>query len=87
MIVVSGAWRQKDNTEFRNIYIREDIPPADRRKSTFECMRYKAAREGHEVSLSNDDGLLIIDPDGTAVFSLNNRFVKTNTQDHTDGED
>lgn len=66
-----------------SLKIYEDIPLDDRRKRTFERLRYKVTRERHEVSLSNDNDLLIIY--GTAVVTLSNGYVRTNTQYHSDG--
>jgi hypothetical protein len=43
-LVICGARRLKDHPEFRRIYIRDDIPLADRRRDTLERMKRRAER-------------------------------------------
>lgn len=81
--MTSEAWRLKDHAEFGTTYIREDIPLDKRRKNSFDRLRDKAIRDGHAVSVSDDNILLIID--GPAVFSLRNGYVKPDTPNHDNG--
>jgi hypothetical protein len=71
-LVICGARRLKDHPEFRRIYIRDDIPLADRRRDTLERMKRRAERENRNVAVS-ESGVLSID--GIARFSLQNGFV------------
>jgi hypothetical protein len=72
-IVVGGAWRLKDNDQLRRVYIRDDLPLAERRRKLLERLRYRATRDHHEVTVSTD-GILTID--GIDTFSLQDGFIQ-----------
>ena len=57
---------------FDRVYIRDDLPLAERRRNLLERLRYRAARDHHEVSVSSD-GILTID--GIITFSLQDGFI------------
>jgi hypothetical protein len=71
-LVIIGARRLREHPEFRRIYMREDLPLADRRRDTLERMKHKAERENRNVAVS-EDGVLSID--GIACFSLQSGFI------------
>ena len=71
-LVIIGARRLRDHPEFRRIYLRDDLPLADRRRDTLERLKHKAERENRNVAVS-EDGVLSID--GIACFSLQSGFI------------
>ncbi len=46
-IVIVGSWRLKDNDQLRRVYIRDDLPLAERRRNLLERLRYRTTRDHH----------------------------------------
>jgi hypothetical protein len=71
-LVIAGARKLRDITEFCRVYITADEPLDVRRRNTLDRLKFRAERDGKSVSISAE-GLLSID--GVDTFSLHGGFI------------
>jgi hypothetical protein len=72
-LILSKRSKLKNYSQ-RGVFIAPDLPLEERRKNTFEQLRYRAERAGKHVEIVND----VLRVDGTAVFSLSSGHIHNN---------
>lgn len=70
-MILQSTRKLKDYTA--RVFIGPDDPIEVRRKKTFDRLKYKAGREGKQISV--DNGVLIID--GVPTYALNSGFINS----------